>query len=222
MDRRPMAFGAASRRRIADPVFEPLWAGLRTIVVIDRDGVTGHDETGERIALPPDLVDALAAALLADAGALDGYLVPGPFAETAGILAAVGTDAAMKPSEITRQMFLGGGGRNERRELRDAEDARRVAMRADGPVGFVAVDLLEIDGTPLLDVPLQERKRLLDGALADGELVRRTVTVREPVEAWYAQWKAFGFREIAVKGANSRYVPGGRSDDWTTELIPRR
>ena len=86
----------------------------------------------------------------------------------------------------------------------------------------MAIDLLRLDGDSLLDVPLAERKRLLDGILVDTEIVRKTVTVRAPVAAWYAQWRALGFREVAVKGANSRYTPGVPNPDWATALIPRR
>ena len=217
-----MAFGGASRRKIADPIFEPLWAGQRVLVHADAVGVAARDETGTAIAVPDELLEKIAAALLATAAVIDGYLVPGPLADTSGIDAAVGMDALMRPNEVARQMFLGGGGRNERREARDAEAARRVRVGPDEIVAFVAVDLLHIDGVTLLDVPLQERKRLLDSILRDDDLVRRSVTVRTPVEAWYAQWKALGFRELAVKSANGRYRPGERAPDWGTEIIPRR
>jgi len=35
----------------------------------------------------------------------------------------------------------------------------------DRPVAFVAVDLLAVDGSRLLDVPLLERKRLLESSI---------------------------------------------------------
>ena len=58
------------------------------------------------------------------------------------------------------------------------------------PAAFVAIDLLSIDDQSLLDVPLLERKRLLEAAIGEDELVRRTMMVRPPVEAWLGQWKA--------------------------------
>jgi hypothetical protein len=48
------------------------------------------------------------------------------------------------------------------------------------------------------------------------------VSVRPPVEQWYAQWRALGFSALAVKGANSRYTPGRPNGEWATTLIPRR
>src|SRR5258706_452403 len=125
-------------------------------------------------------------------------------------------------SQISRQMLLGGGGRNKRREPRGVAAAREVDLPPDAPTAMVAVDLLWLDGQPLVDVPLLERKRLLDAVLVDHELVRRTVLVRPPVEAWYAQWRALGFREYAGKAAHSRYQPGGARDPRTTPPIPQR
>ncbi|HJW20898.1 MAG TPA: hypothetical protein VJ506_00560, partial [Candidatus Limnocylindrales bacterium] len=96
-----------------------------------------------------------------------------------------------------------------------------VSLPAAGPIAFAAVDVLWLDGEPLLDVPLGERKRLLESVVVDGDLVRRTVAVRAPVEHWQGQWRALGFEAMAVKAANSRYVPGGRSRDWTIVPIGR-
>ena len=135
---------------------------------------------------------------------------------------AIGSESMVTPGQLTRQMFLGGGGRNARREAIERAEARRIALEPDGPTAFVAVDLLWLDGEPLLQVPLLERRRLLESALQEVDLVRRSVVVRPPVEAWYAQWKTFGIQEFAVKEANSRYVPGGTSRDWVTAPIPRR
>jgi hypothetical protein len=39
---------------------------------------------------------------------------------------------------------------------------------------------------------------------------------------WFGQWRAFGFREVAVKGANSRYTPGVPNPDWAKASIPTR
>jgi ATP-dependent DNA ligase len=91
---------------------------------------------------------------------------------------------------------------------------------SDRPVAFVAVDLLSIDGTSLIDVPLLERKRLLDGVLHQGELVRITPFVRPPGGTFIATWLASGLRGLAYKAANSRYLPGDRNDDWASAPMP--
>ena len=86
---------------------------------------------------------------------------------------------------------------------------------------FVAIDLLALDDEVLIDVPLLERRRLLDSVVVAGERVRRSPHARPPAEAWYRQWRAFGFREIAVKEANGRYRPGVAADDWARSPIPQ-
>ena len=224
-----MAFGKARRRKLQDPIFEPLWAGHRALVTFEatRDGQQASDpvltdETGAGIPVTDELREALAGSLLVSSAVVDGYVVPGPFRDTTGVVAGLLDDSVMSSGAVTRRFLIGGGGRNERKEALEALAARSPHIEPDQAVGFVAVDLLEIDGASLLDVPLQERKRLLESALADNELVRRTVFVRAPVEPWYAQWRALGFREIAVKGANSRYAPGATSDEWGIELLPVR
>jgi len=225
----PMAFGRARRRKLRDPIFEPLWGGNRALVTFAPAG-DGRppsdpvltDEAGAEIAVTDELREALSGSLLVSSAVIDGYVVPGPFPDTTGVVAGLLDDSVMSSGAVTRRFFIGGGGRNERKETLAALAARTPRIEPDQAVGFVAVDLLEIDGASLLDVPLQERKRLLDSALADNGLVRRTVFVRAPVEPWYAQWRALGFREIAVKGANSRYAPGAKSDEWGIELLPVR
>jgi bifunctional non-homologous end joining protein LigD len=84
------------------------------------------------------------------------------------------------------------------------------------------VDLLVLDDHPLLDVPLLERKRLLESALAEGERVRRTPYVREPAGSFIISWRSAGFGGLAYKAANSRYRPGARTDGWSLVAMPRR
>ena len=221
-DWRPMAFGPREPKHIHDPLCEPLWAGQRVLIAADARAVVIRDHEGTELEGFEALREALTAAHQAVDLVVDGYLVRAPLHSSPGAENAPGADSVLTPAQMTRQMFLGGGGRNERKEALERAQARRVYLAPDDPTAFVAIDLVWLDGESLIDLPLLERKRLLESALADTELVRRSVAVRPPVEAWYAQWKALGFQEIAVKSANSRYTPGGVSNDWTTAPIPRR
>jgi ATP-dependent DNA ligase len=92
----------------------------------------------------------------------------------------------------------------------------------DRPVAFVAVDLLAVDGSRLLDVPLLERKRLLESSIKPGELVRITPFVRPPIGSYVATWRGAGFDGLAYKGANSRYMPDARNDDWSIMSMPMK
>jgi len=219
---RPMAFGLQEPKKIRDPLCEPLWAGRRVLAEIGGGKVTLRDEDGDVLEGYEALRDALTKTAYADDLVVDGYLLPAPLRTTVGAEVLLGQDTTPTAAQVGRQMLLGGGGTNKLRERRELAAAREVELPPEAPTAMIAIDLLWLDGQPLVDVPLLERKRLLDAVLVDHELVRRTVLVRPPVEAWYAQWRALGFLEYAVKGANSRYVPGGASDHWTTAPIPKR
>ncbi|HEX7948962.1 MAG TPA: hypothetical protein VF494_01330 [Candidatus Limnocylindrales bacterium] len=219
---RPMAFGTREAKHIRNPLCEPLWAGRRSLVHVDPAGVTIRDEEADELEGFEALRDALRASNLAIEVVLDGYLMPGPLRSNPVADPAPGAESMLSAGQLARQMFVGGGGSNRRREALERAEARRVVLEPEGPTAYVAIDLLWLDGQPLLDVPLLERRRLLESALAEADLVRRSVAVRPPVEAWYAQWKALGILEFAVKDANSRYTPGGESPDWVAAPIPRR
>jgi bifunctional non-homologous end joining protein LigD len=82
------------------------------------------------------------------------------------------------------------------------------------------VDLLRIDGSSLLDIPLLERKRLLEGALKQSSLVRITPYVREPLGSFLSSWRSLGFQSLLYKKANSRYAPNARNDAWFARPMP--
>jgi len=78
----------------------------------------------------------------------------------------------------------------------------------------VAVDLVELDGEPLHDVPFQERRRLLESVIDEGVQVRVSPVVKQPLAGWLMGWRANGFTHYVAKHMNSRYLPGERNDDW--------
>lgn len=221
-DLRLMPFGRTQAGRVRDGLWEPLWGGRRVLVRVLGADVTFRDEHAEELEGFDLLREAILDLAQADELVLDGYLLPAPLRGSAGAEAPPGMDSVMSAGEVGRQLVVGGGGRNEHREAIAAADSRRVRLPSASPTAFVAVDLLWLDGESIIDVPLQERKRLLESVLLEGEIVRRTVAVRPPVETWFAQWRALGFREIAVKGANSRYTPGRPNGEWATALLPKR
>ena len=79
---------------------------------------------------------------------------------------------------------------------------------------FAAFDLLEIDGESLLAVPLLERRRHLQGALAPSPNVRLTPFVTRGLRTWCDTLQAQGFRRVVLKNWNSAYTPGKTTDDW--------
>ena len=79
---------------------------------------------------------------------------------------------------------------------------------------IVALDLLALDGDEILDVPLLERRRLLEAIVDETNAVRVTPAVRAPIESSMNAWRAQGFRACLAKHANSRYLPGERNAEW--------
>ena len=71
---------------------------------------------------------------------------------------------------------------------------------------FVATDLLWLDGQPLDDVPLLERKRQLEAVLDESYLARVSTFVRPSAVMTLVSWGTLGFRELSYRASNSRYL----------------
>ncbi|HEY6057828.1 MAG TPA: hypothetical protein VIV06_07335 [Candidatus Limnocylindrales bacterium] len=225
---RPQRFGRRRARQIVDPIIEPLWSGERILVHLDGSRIDIIDERGTRLSVESvsiegigsgeelgAIVDEVGRGVRADSLVLDGYLTRQPTRQVEGLL----LDPAMRPpsaAESTSRLFLGAAAR-----IRQLEDRIPDPSPEEAALALVVVDLLAIDGEPLLDVPLLERKRLLDTALDESGLVRRTAFVRPPVDHWLRSWRTLGFRSLAYKAANSRYEPGADNDAWAVVAMPR-
>jgi ATP-dependent DNA ligase len=217
---RPQAFGRRAARHIDDPLVEPLWSGIRVLAHVAGRDVEFLDASGERQDWP-DTAEALGGAVQADTAVLDGYLTTEASGDGVGVVAGPNPELP-SAKQMTRQMFVGGGGRNRRAELLDSiEAAAAPVLNTADDVVFVAVDMLMFDDETLLDVPLLERKRLLESVLVEGRLVRRSIHVRLPIDVWLRTWRNLGFQWVAYKEANSRYTPGAANEDWVRAAIPR-
>jgi ATP-dependent DNA ligase len=217
-----MAYGHKSPWKIADPICEPLWGGRRVLVEVADGQVDIRGTDGAGVEGYAALHEAIAQAALADELLLDGSLLPAPLRDTEGARVRVGLDSVKSPGDRVKHIFIGESPLSGKRAALQQADEARMPVPGDEPAAFVATDLLWIDGQSLLDIPLLERKRVLESALDERELVRRTMVVRPPVESWFAQWRALGFEEVTFKGANGRYRPGTVAEDWTVIVMPRR
>lgn len=204
---------------------EPLWVGRRVLIEVadGRLGIRGTD--GVELDASEALRTAIAAAARAGELVLDGFLVPAPLPDADAPGALGGIEAVETPADRIRHMLVGKRSVGPLGVLAPAGQAHHPrsgdAPGAD-PMAFVATDLLWLDGQSLLDIPLLERRRLLDSALEEGDLVRRTMVGRPPFERWLARWRTMGFDEVIFKAANGRYRPGGLSEDWSVSGIPTR
>ena len=78
-------------------------------------------------------------------------------------------------------------------------------------VSFVATDLLWLDDTSLLDVPLLERRRLLESVVAESDVVRVGAFVRPPIDSWITSWRSMGFGGPDLQG-RQQPLPAGRAE----------
>lgn len=174
-------------------MFEPAWKGERLMARV-RDGrVTITDENGE--PAPRDLdeaVEVLEPVIDADEALIDGIWTNMPF---------VGEGSAA-------------------RHLADAIAEEGLVDELPDPIeneprrAFVAVDLVELDGQPLHDIPYLERRRLLASVVEENIRVRITPAVRLPIQNWLLGWRAAGFQHYVAKHVNSRYRPGEVTEEW--------
>jgi ATP-dependent DNA ligase len=209
---RPQRFGRGSRA-LKDAIFEPGWTGLRVLARVGPEGTALIDEDGIDTTTDfPEVVEAIGAAALAGDMVIDGYLTLEATQETVGATQLL-PRAPTAPEAMT-QLIIGSRG--------PRQEKRNRPLDVERPVAFVAVDLLVVDGTRLLDVPLLERKRLLDGTLRVGELVRITPWTHALVGPYISTWRSLGFTKMVCKGVNSRYRPGDRNDDWSSVPLPNR
>jgi bifunctional non-homologous end joining protein LigD len=82
------------------------------------------------------------------------------------------------------------------------------------PVTFVAFDILEADGTPLIHLPLEERRRILGERVKEGKYLVRSLAVRSDGERYYAEAVKRGLEGVMAKRLGSAYEPGARSGAW--------
>ena len=178
-----------------DWLFEPLWPGLRMLARFDGGRVSLTGEYGEPIADDGETADAtaiLATAILADEALVDGVWTMQPF---------VGDGS---PARAWAETLAAEG------LAEDVPDPLEIERRR----AFVAIDLVELDGVALYDVPFQERRRLLESVVDEGIRVRLSQVVKQPVAGWLVGWRANGFTHYVAKHMNSRYRPGERTEDW--------
>jgi ATP dependent DNA ligase domain len=219
---RPQEFGRTRPTQIDDAIVEPAWPGLRVIASVSGGTATLRD-AGALVEEPGDVREALARAIAgsADGAIFEGYLTKQVLTEGVGIRSWTPEYPSMK-GHMTKMLI--GGRRSEIEDIekrREAELADRQFADED-EVNLVIVDLLWLDDQWLLDVPLLERKRVLESILRPGYLVRPGLFVRQPIDSWIGSWRAQGFRGLTFKAANSRYRPGETAADWTQSDLPRR
>jgi bifunctional non-homologous end joining protein LigD len=83
-----------------------------------------------------------------------------------------------------------------------------------GPLVYEVFDLLYLDGRSLLNVPLDDRKRLLRSVLRESPRVRFASHVVGDGEAFMEAARQRGLEGVVAKLRRSRYEPGRRTPAW--------
>lgn len=176
-----------------DWIVEPCWKGTRLLVRFDGKTATLLDQHGA--AAGSELAEAaevIAAGIDADQAVIDGAWTAMPFVgEGSGARAWAATIAEESGSE-------------------EGPDPISLEQRR----AFVAWDLIELDGQPLHDIPLQERRRLLESVVVESVRLRVSPAVRLPIHSWLGAWRSAGFTHFMAKHVNSRYRHGATTEEW--------
>lgn len=169
--------------------YEPKWDGFRGIVFWDgrsvRIGSRGEKELTRYF---PELCAALARTLSAPC-VLDGEIVVPRREDGMARLDWEALSARVHPA------------------------ASRVALLAEAtPAHFVAFDVVESDGAPLLEEPFSARRGRLENLFAPTETVHLSVATadRAAAEGWLAEFEGAGLDGVVAKRLDRPYRPGKR------------
>ena len=167
--------------------YEPKWDGFRSIVFRDGDEV----EIGSRNEKPmtryfPEVVEAVKANLPKRC-VVDGEIV-----------VVVGDRLEF---EVLQQRIHPAASRVKR-------------LAEETPARFVAFDLLALDDTDCTGLPFAERRRMLEGALADARQpihLTPATTERALAEQWFSQFEGAGLDGVVAKPLGRTYQPDKRT-----------
>ena len=188
-----------------DWLFELKLDGYRIEAVVDGPRVrlwTRNKQDAARYF--PDLAAANPTWIRADSAIVDGEVV------------ALDREGRPTFSLLQDRAGMGRFGRRPATASKGKEAADFVA-----PVVFYVFDLIYLDGRLVIDVPLEQRKRLLRSVLRDHPSVRYGSHVDADGKAFYDVVAEQGLEGMIAKLRHSRYEPGRRSKSWLKIKIRR-
>ncbi|MDD1718842.1 MAG: non-homologous end-joining DNA ligase [Methanoregulaceae archaeon] len=168
-----------------DWTFEVKWDGIRAISYVDREVSVRTRNDNEVIGKFPELATL---SDLAPGTVLDGEIV---------------TMDRGRPD--IQQLF-------ERLQKVRSIDLEYISRQS--PVTYVVFDILEVSGKTVIDLPIEERRKILAGAVKEGPNVVIARFVPGRGEDYYKAAVAAGLEGIMAKKNGSRYEPGVRSGNW--------
>ena len=91
---------------------------------------------------------------------------------------------------------------------------QHYAENTQYPLHYYVFDLLELDGKKLYDLPLIERKTLLEKLIKKNDVIKYSDHVIENGEAFFNATKEKKLEGIMAKKMSSNYYPGKRTNEW--------
>lgn len=165
-------------------IFEVKWDGIRAISYVDDELSVRGRNQTELIHNFPELAELKN---LAGNCVLDGEII------------------VMKNGLADFQTVI-------KRNQSMAHDMENLSL--EFPATYVVFDILEKDGSPLLDVPLLERKTILKNSVREGKYVVLSLFVEDKGESYFRAALEKGVEGIMAKKKQSPYEPGKRSNNW--------
>jgi len=95
----------------------------------------------------------------------------------------------------------------------------KLLRRGEGTLAYFVFDLLELEGERLTSRPLVERRALLEPLLDSTERAVRLSDTFDEGTQLLALAREQGLPGIVAKRPESRYLPGGRTDDWVVVAV---
>ncbi len=86
--------------------------------------------------------------------------------------------------------------------------------KPDTPLVYFVFDVLEVEGEPLVDRPLTERRKRLDELIDKRSKIVRISETFDDGEALLEAAREQGLEGVIAKRADSRYLEGKRTRDW--------
>ena len=81
------------------------------------------------------------------------------------------------------------------------------------PATYIIFDILELNGKELINIPLMERKKILDKIFKKGEHVELIFYTQDGEKLW-KEIKKLNMEGMMAKEKNSFYYPGERRKEW--------
>jgi len=93
---------------------------------------------------------------------------------------------------------------------------------ADGELLYYVFDILWLDGKDLTELPLIDRKTVLQSIMPEDSLIKSGYSVTAEGSEFFDAARELGLEGIIAKRTDSLYYPGNRSKDWLKIKVSKR